>query len=266
MTIDFPPVQETLLLTLYMRALDGRLPRSILGDKHSDDLVRRLDYDFSRIKASPSLVAATALRAKKLDEAVRAFCAAHPSCVVLDLGCGLDTRMQRCAPPEGVDWYDIDYPDVIELRRRLLPGGHPVVGDLTEEGWLDEIPGDRPAMIVADGVLPFLPGTAFQELARRLARHFPAGELALNGYTNFAGWSMRFHPTMKALGIRGGEGFDDPREPEQWGAGLRLIEEQLLTRVPEVDLFPQPLRAMTRAMALSEGLSRQGTRILRYGF
>jgi hypothetical protein len=65
----------------------------------------------------PSLVASTALRAKKLDDIVRRFVTAHPDAVVLDLGCGLDTRVVRCAPPSGVDWYDVDVPVVADLRR-----------------------------------------------------------------------------------------------------------------------------------------------------
>lgn len=266
---DFPPIQETLFLTLYCRALDAALPVSILRDTMSRDLAGRLGYDFTRIKAAPSLISGTALRAAKLDEAVRAFCAAHPDAVVLDLGCGLDTRYFRCAPPRSVDWYDIDLPDVIELRAEVIgehDGDHAVAADITETGWLDGLPADRPAMIVAEGVLPFLPGTVFQAMIRYLTGHFPSGELALNGYTRFAAWSMRYHPAMKALGIRGAAGFDDPREPEGWGAGLTLAQEHLLSRAPEVASFPQPLRALTRLMGLSTGLSRQGARVLRYRF
>ncbi|MBB5085155.1 class I SAM-dependent methyltransferase [Nonomuraea endophytica] len=260
------PIQESLYLTLYARACDSRLPNSILKDKASGDLVQRLDYDFTRFKASPSVVSGTALRGKKIDDTVRAFCKEHPDGIVLDLGCGLDTRMLRCSPPPSVDWYDVDYAKVIDLRTGLLPGGHPIPADLTTEGWLDEIPSERPAMIVAEGVLPFMPGDTFQRLTRRLTSHLASGALVLNGYTRFAGWSMRFHPAMKTLGISGGEGFDDPREPERWNAGLRLVEEIFLTRVPEVDSFPQPLRAITRLTALSDGLSRQGARILHYRF
>jgi O-methyltransferase involved in polyketide biosynthesis len=121
-------------------------------------------------------------------------------------------------------------------------------------------------MIVAEGLLPFLPGDSFRTMVRALTEHFPAGELALNGYTRFAAWAMKYHPTIKALGIDAAEGFDDPHEPERWDAGLTLVEEQLLTRAPEVAAFPQPVRALTRLMAHSTALSRQGTRVLHYRF
>nr|WP_055501842.1 class I SAM-dependent methyltransferase [Nonomuraea pusilla] len=260
-------IQETLLITLYARALDARRPSPILGDTLSADLAGNIDYDFGKLKVKPNLVVTTALRARKLDDAVRAYVAAHPGCVVLDLGCGLDTRMSRCDPPPSVDWYDIDFPEVVHLRSACLPGRSHLVGaDLTDSDWLSAIPGDRPAMIVAEGLFPFMSGDSFQTMTRALADRFPSGELALNGYTRFAAWAMKYHPTIKALGIEAAQGFDDPREPESWGAGLELIEEQLLTRAPEVAGFPQPLRALTRLTARSTALSRQGARVLRYRF
>ncbi|GAA3566508.1 class I SAM-dependent methyltransferase [Nonomuraea rosea] len=260
-------IQETLLLTLHAKALDARRPSPILGDTLSAELAGTIDYDFAKLKVKPSLVVTTALRAKKLDDVVRAYVAAHPECVVLDLGCGLDTRMFRCDPPPNVDWYDIDFPEVVDLRSECLPSRSRLIGgDLTKPGWLEAIPGDRPAVIIAEGLLPFMPGDSFQRMTRELTSHFPSGELALNGYTRFAAWAMKYHPTIKTLGIKAAQGFDDPHEPESWGAGLELVEEDMLTRAPEVARFPQPLRALTRLTARSTALSRQGARILRYRF
>ncbi|MEV4055870.1 class I SAM-dependent methyltransferase [Amycolatopsis sp. NPDC049688] len=265
------PVQETLLLTLYARALDSTAPAPILGDTRSAALAARIaedtGYDFAKLKLKPSLVTSTALRARKLDDVVRRFVAAHPDAVVVDLGCGLDTRWSRCAPPDGVAWYDVDFPEVLDLRQRYLPDpAHPVAADVTEPGWVRTLPDDRPAVIVADGLLPFLPGDSFRTMVRRLTDRLRSGELALNGYTRFAAWAMKYHPAIKALGIGAAQGFDDPHEPERWDAGLTLTEEQLLTRAPEVAAFPQPVRALTRLVARSTALSRQGARILRYRF
>ncbi|MEU1393598.1 MULTISPECIES: class I SAM-dependent methyltransferase [unclassified Nonomuraea] len=260
-------IQETLLLTLHSRARDAELPCPILGDTLSADLAGRIDYDFGKLKVNTNVVVTTALRSRKLDDAVRAYIAAHPGCVVLDLGCGLDTRMQRCDPPPGVDWYDIDFPEVVNLRSECLHGRSHLVGaNLTRSDWLTAIPDDRPAMIVAEGLLPFMPGDSFQALARELTGHFPSGELALNGYTRLAAWAMKYHPIIKTLGLKASQGFDDPHEPESWEAGLELIEEQILTRAPEVACFPPQLRALTRLIACSTALSRQGARILRYRF
>jgi O-methyltransferase involved in polyketide biosynthesis len=41
--------------------------------------------------------------------------------VVLPLGCRLDARGYRIDPRDTVDWHDLDYPSIIELRQRFLP-------------------------------------------------------------------------------------------------------------------------------------------------
>jgi hypothetical protein len=81
------------------------------------------------------------------------FITRHSDAVALDLGAGLDTRMFRIAPPATVDWYDIDFPEVVTARQHLLPdraNTHGIGMDLTDATWLDAIPTDRPAVIVAD--------------------------------------------------------------------------------------------------------------------
>src|SRR5262249_45239674 len=98
---DLSPLEQTALLTQYARALDSRLPRHsrkarpILGDTLADDIVSRIDYDFAALGVPTSVVCQSALRAKMLDDRVRAFTAEHPNAVVVDLGAGLDTGLFR---------------------------------------------------------------------------------------------------------------------------------------------------------------------------
>lgn len=67
-----------------------------------------------------SSVTDIALWAKKLDGVVRSFVARHPHAVVLDLGAGLDNRMARVVPGAGIDWYDVDFPEVIAFRAEAI--------------------------------------------------------------------------------------------------------------------------------------------------
>jgi O-methyltransferase involved in polyketide biosynthesis len=266
----FTPLQESLFLTLCGRALDYRSTHPILGDTMADEIVRKLDYDCAKFRLSASPIINIALRAKKLDEVALRFVARHPDAVALDLGAGLDTRMFRAAPPPTVDWYDIDFPEVITARRQLLPGranAHGVGTDLTDPNWLDAIPADRPAVIVADGLLAFLTQKDMISLLNRLTGHFPGGEVAFNGYTRFAIWAAKhYHGTQSVVDLIESPGFDDPHEPERWNPGLELVEEILLTREPEVAEFPLALRLVTRLAAHSEALSRRGTTVLHYRF
>ncbi len=155
----FTPVEDSLFLTLCCRALDYRSPRPVPGDARADEIVRTLDYDHDRLHIDTNLRLNAALRAKKLDEVASRFLARHPDGVGLDLGAGLDTRVLRIDPPSTVDWYDVDLPAVAEARAGLVPeraNAHVVAADVTEPDWLSAVPADRPAVIVADGLLGFL--------------------------------------------------------------------------------------------------------------
>ena len=85
------------------------------------------------------------MRTKILDEMVRRFVLRQPDAVVLDLGAGLE-RISRVNPPPTVEWYDVDFPEVVALRRKLLPqhaNAHSVGADLTDPDWCTTSPDSR---------------------------------------------------------------------------------------------------------------------------
>ena len=266
----FTPLEDSLWLTLCARALDNRSPHPILGDATADQIVRTLDYDYDQLHVDTNLILNVALRAKKLDQVAAAFLARHPDAVGLDLGAGLDTRMERLAPPSTVDWYDVDFPAVAAARERLIPehpNAHVVGADVSEEDWLDGVPTDRPAVIVADGLMGFLSQDELVSLWNRLINHFPSGELVFNSYTRFAIWVARHARGTKSVAeLVKFPGMDDPREPEHWNPRLHLVREILLSREPEVDQFPPAWRRYHRLAAHSTAWSRTGTIVLHYRF
>jgi O-methyltransferase involved in polyketide biosynthesis len=266
----FTPLEDSLFLTLYARALDDRRSHPILRDALADQIVNRLDYDFGQLHPDTNLILNVALRAKKLDQVASAFLARHPDAVGLDLGAGLDTRVVRLDPPPTVDWYDVDFPAVAAARQKLIPArpnGHVIAADVRDPAWLDAVPGGRPAVIVADGLMGFLTQDELVSLWNRLIDHFPSGEIVFNSYTRFAIWVARHARGTKSVAdLVKFPGMDDPREPERWNPKLHLIREILLSREPEVAEFPLGWRWYHRLAAHSTAWSRTGTIVLRYRF
>lgn len=108
------------LCTPYLRACDSRLPQPVLGDHAAPEAVERIDYDFARLRRAVrpwSNRFLVALRAKQLDVWAADFLQRHPDAVVLHLGCGLDSRALWLERPSDVQWFDVDVPQVIDLRR-----------------------------------------------------------------------------------------------------------------------------------------------------
>jgi O-methyltransferase involved in polyketide biosynthesis len=266
----FTPLEDSLWLTLYARALDNRRPHPILADATADRIIRTADYDFGQLHVDTNLVLNVALRAKKLDQVASEFVARHPDAVGLDLGAGLDTRFERLAPPATVDWYDVDFPAVAAARKRLIPehpNAHLIGADVRDPGWLDAVPSGRPAVIVADGMMAFLTQDELESLWNRLISHFPSGEIVFNSYTRFAIWiAQHARGTKSVADLVKFPGMDDARAPEAWNPKLRLVREILLSREPEVAEFPPAWRRYHRLAAHSTAWSRTGTIVLHYRF
>ena len=153
-------VQKTLSPVLKAKALDNRLPDPILGDAYAEQVMRRLDPDYDKGRFGSSQLGLAAVeRARAHDEWARGFLGDHRQAVVLHLGCGLDARVFRIDPPDTVDWYDLDYPGVIELRRQFLPARRhcTLIGsNVTDLTWLQRVPRDRPVLVIAEGLVPYL--------------------------------------------------------------------------------------------------------------
>ncbi|HEY1064449.1 MAG TPA: class I SAM-dependent methyltransferase [Pirellulales bacterium] len=283
--VNLTDVQRTSLLTFYARALDARSPRSILHDRFADQASRRLDFDFSSLRVASDQVVALALRAKALDAWTREFLSAHatpnqlttnPASLpqreppqVVHLGCGLDARWLRVNPPPDVDWFDVDFPNVLALRARLYsqrsPNYSSVAADVLSPDWLAEIPSDRPTLIVAEGILPYLAPAEAQALLARLVSHFREGELIFDAYNRFGVWFINRHASMQAAGAQLRWSLGDPHALATSIPGLRLVEE--LTRYDPADVrgFSWGSRMVYRLWNLSPAIKRMG-RLLRYRF
>jgi O-methyltransferase involved in polyketide biosynthesis len=273
-TTDLSPIEQTAFLTEYARALDSQWAKPILGDTLAHQVVGKIDYDFAGLGVQTSVVCQTALRAKMLDDRVRAFIGEHPDAVVVDLGAGLDSGFYRVGPPSTVDWYSVDLPGITALRDEVLPAvqqSRSVPVSLTDEHWPDAIPADRPTMLVADGLFAFLTEPMIVAIFRRITDHFRSGELAFNDYGRI-GWASRvaikLYPQkmFKDVGSQFGyPGFKDAHHPETWNPNMRLAEEASLVDAPEVDLFPGWIRVATKLSGMSK-TGRRKARILRYTF
>jgi O-methyltransferase involved in polyketide biosynthesis len=111
-------VAETLLITLYIRAIESQRPDALIKDEKAVALVRQMNYDFSRIKQikmDEDDQVALILRNREFDRYVRDFLSRNPEGLVVHIGCGLDARFERVDNGQ-VEWYDLDLPEVIELR------------------------------------------------------------------------------------------------------------------------------------------------------
>jgi O-methyltransferase involved in polyketide biosynthesis len=214
-----------MLATLYGRALDAQSERPILHDTMAADAVRQLGLDFAATGLRPGDAEAVALRGAHFDARARDFLAAHPSATVLHLGCGLDTRVYRLGPGPGVRWYDVDFPDVIELRRRLYPPRGELVGaSVTDPAWLAPVPADRPVLVLAEGLTMYLREADGRALLRRFVEHFGHGQFAFDALSPLGIRMQVLNGAVRAAGATLYWGIKGPADLESIDPRLRCVE------------------------------------------
>ena len=137
-SIDLSGPAQTMLTTLYCKALDADFDQPILGDGFAKEAVGRIDYDWRELGIADRWTPLVTVRTAQYDIWASQFLAVHQHATVVHLGCGLDSRVFRLDPGPGVEWYDVDYPPVIALREKLFPtrpGYHLVATSATDPSW-----------------------------------------------------------------------------------------------------------------------------------
>ncbi|WP_406238817.1 class I SAM-dependent methyltransferase [Nocardia sp. NBC_01009] len=249
--VRFTEEKATMLATLYGRALDNRREKPILGDQAAEAALRQIDYNFAELRVKDDVAVTVAVRAKVIDEWAAQYLLEHPDAIVLHLGCGMDSRVFRLDPPTTVTWFDIDYPDVIDLRRKIYPDreGYQTIGTpITAFGWLDHIPSDRPALIVAEGLTMYLKPDDGAELLRRLVAKFPTGQLICDVFSRLGIKLQKTNPVVRRSGSTLYWGVDDPAEFEQYG--LHPITSLDASEWAEPDVLKESFSDVTLGMKL----------------
>ncbi len=228
-----------------------------------------IDYDFRRTGISRSGAAGIALRARTLDGWTAEFLAEHPTATVLHLACGLDSRVLRIAPPPTVRWVDVDYPEVVELRERLVPppsGDYRLLGaSVTDEGWYEEVPADRPTVVVFEGLSMYLRKEDGKRLVQRVTGRFPSGQLLFDSFSSLGIRLQKLVTPVRHAGARLHWAIDDPDELEGWHRGLRCVDVLRAVDLPDTDRLPPAGKLGMWVMARTPGW-RDISRIMRYEF
>ncbi len=273
--IQFTKEKETMLMTLSGRATQSQWQNPILRDPWAVEAMRHIDYDMSKtLKGVASWgmwkdigCIIIASRAATFDQLTTRYLADHPDATVLHVGCGMDSRVFRLNPPASVQWYDVDYPDVINLRRQLLPARessyHLIGAQLDDLRWLDEVPRDRPGLLVAEGVLPYLSETEVQALLNAVVAHFPGGQMIFDICNPFI--VKRAGSNVGGTGASYKWGLDDPRDIKQLEPKLELVKEYRPSEQVAFSRFPLWWRALYRVQELNTTLRRM-ERMLVYRF
>ncbi|MCL4250597.1 MAG: class I SAM-dependent methyltransferase [Anaerolineae bacterium] len=232
---DLRGVAETLLIPLYVRALESQRPDALMKDEKAVALVTRMSHDFDRIRQIPINAFQKVMRimlTREMDRYARAFLSRHPEAVVVHIGCGLDSRFERVDNGR-VEWFDLDLPDVVDLRRSVIGDEreryHLLGCSVLDSAWLEAVQAhpQRPLLFLAETVFVYFTEAQVKALVLTLRDRFSGAELVFDGWSPLLVWVGNRHFSGSYSKFAGllHWGVWRGRRLESWGDGIRLLDE-----------------------------------------
>lgn len=170
--IKLSGVPETMLQTVYARAKESR-GRGAIHDAKAEEIVGRLDYDFSLADKDTAMHSGVTARTVVLDRLTKAWLEAHPGAVVINIACGLDTRCYRTSGY--AHWYNLDLPETMAVREKLLPESGTIsqLAMSATDDWGGEIKErDTPVLIIIEGLTMYLSESDVQRIFTVISDRF----------------------------------------------------------------------------------------------
>ncbi|MDP4173975.1 MAG: class I SAM-dependent methyltransferase [Bacteroidota bacterium] len=179
-SIELGSVQSTLLLPLWGRAIETKKRNPLLKDETAVRIIEQVDYDFAKV--APNIHDITQFewicRSIHIDKAIRELLQRHPKATIVNIGCGLDTSFDRVDNGK-LYWYDLDLPDVIELRRKFILENERrkfIACSFLDDSWFKQIHVEDSILFMAAGVLYYLEETKLKDIFKKLSCAFPSAE------------------------------------------------------------------------------------------
>ena len=170
--IKLSGVPETMLQTDYARAKESR-GRGAIHDAKAEEIIEKLDYDFSLADKDTAMHSGVIARTIVLDQLTKAWLASHPGAVVVNIACGLDTRCYRMAGY--AHWYNLDLPETMTVREKLLPesGAISQIAMSAMDDWGSEIKEQHaPVLIIIEGLTMYLNEKDVQQIFAVISNRF----------------------------------------------------------------------------------------------
>lgn len=231
--IQMQGVPETMLQTLYARAAYSKKRKAKFYDDKAVEIVSQMDYDFSLAKKDAMMSKGVIARTIILDRIVGDFIRQNPKGTVVNIGCGLDTRVYRLKTPSSIQWYNLDLPETIEVRRLFLSedGSISMIAkSAMDESWAEEIrePEGR-VLVILEGLVMYFSEEDVKKILSIISRRFRRVEVIIETMNPWVVKNMR-EKSIEATkarftwGIRSGKELERISPEYTWVRDVSLVE------------------------------------------
>jgi len=220
-------IPATLLIPLRGRYLEHRRAGGIIKDPKSVEIMDAIDHDFAERELPWDTQIMISVRTEILDQAIKEFLVKNPDAVIVNLGCGLDTRVHRVDNGR-VHWYDLDLPECIEIRRKFFQENDRftfIEKSILDFSWTGDIEKGRKTLFIAEGLLIYFSEEDVRKIISVIKERFPASELLCEAYSKLMRRSWHKHPHLRKALSMFKWNIKTGRLMEKWEDGIRFVNE-----------------------------------------
>ena len=221
-------VNKTLYIPLYGKAYVSK-KGIILNDKKAEEIWSAEGFELKGKSKSKWLAYYMGMRSRVFDNWLLEEMKKDSEAVILHIGCGMDSRVLRVGT-EGHLWYDIDFPSVIEERKKYYVENdfyHMIEADVRKQNWLSADLKSKHAIIVMEGVSMYFEPQELKVVLEQLSSHFETVNLLMDCYTTMAAKASKYKNPINDVGVTQVYGLDEPTELES--NGLKFKKEHEMT-------------------------------------
>ena len=221
---------KTLFIPLYGKALMSK-NKLFINDPKAEEIIESVYYNFVELKQSKWLSMYMAARARIIDEITSEFMERKTNATIIHLGCGLDSRCLRIN--DNFDtWNDVDYPNVIELRKKFYEetGKYKMIGkSVTDLSWLNAIETNNSNIfIIAEGLTMYLSEDEIQQLLKGINQRFGNATILFDAYSKQAVKSSKIKNPVNQMSANVKWGMNTPKDFIKLNPNLEFIREYLI--------------------------------------
>ena len=226
MDIELKGVPETLLITVRARAEETQRKDSLLSDPYAVSILEQLNLPLdkkSRVVASSQL--GCVIRTINIDGIVRYFLSQNHDGLIVALGCGLDARYERIGK-SCTGWWDIDVPEAIQIRKRFFKekdNYKMIARSMFDYAWMNEIPKDKPLLIISEGVFMYFAEEELKELFSKIFTTFPQVEMAFDTIAPFLAKRTNLHSEVRKYNAVFKWGLGHANDLQKWDNKIKII-------------------------------------------
>lgn len=222
---------KTLFIPLLGKAVMSK-DNIFLCDPKAEEIISKINYDFSSLKQSKWLSMFMSLRAMIIDELCNKYIFKHPNATVIHLGCGLDSRCLRVNQNYDI-WYDIDYGNVIDIRKQFytIDSKYKMIGSsVIDFKWLEQIDNSKNILIVMEGLTMYLSKKEMKELITQISEKFSDVHLIFDAYSKIGVKSSKIKNPVNQMNARVKYGIDKPKDFLLLNKKLEYIATHLIKK------------------------------------